>query len=418
MDDHYENIDIGIAKEIEETNSLSCSGEYIEVANFHRKISTNEYATIDIVGQKHLNSTDTNEIQISAEKNLKNQTSIKKMRKEFCFLILAALFFSIFIILCFAFTAYNYNRLESLSLQLKTLDKRDSNQFKESSLRISDVLQAQFEIFQNMEQFNISFFTERNQVEYYFNKLILSTNTSNYVNRILDIIGLHESYPVSSCRYIPFFHPFKQSGYYWVKNQHGITIQVYCILEPSCIYYRGCNTGWTRIAKLSKVQNGAQCFPGLKNYPTNTSSCVTESDSATCSSTFISSFNIPYSRIHGRVRAYGVGTPDGFRSSSLTINDNYVDGISLTVGNTTNRQHITTLVPTNGSCTLRNKPTFVSYKCDRLQENRAQRGPDEKYFFCTYRLLGKQILSSPSFIAVALAIPAIYRLTVPFIRLI
>ncbi len=56
--------------------------------------------------------------------------------------------------------------------------------------------------------------------------------------------------------------------------------------------------------------------------------------------------------------------------------------------------------------------------CDRLQENRAQRGPDEKYFFCTYRLLGKQILSSPSFIAVALAIPAIYRLTVPFVRLI
>ena len=53
--------------------------------------------------------------------------------------------------------------------------------------------------------------------------------------------------------------------------------------------------------------------------------------------------------------------------------------------------------------------------CDRLQENRAQRSPDEKFFFCTYRLLGKQILSSPSFIAVALAIPAIYRLTVPFV---
>ncbi len=41
-----------------------------------------------------------------------------------------------------------------------------------------------------------------------------------------------------------------------------------------------------------------------------------------------------------------------------------------------------------------------------------------KNFFCTYRLLGKQILSSPSFIAVALAIPAIYCLTVPFVRLI
>ena len=56
--------------------------------------------------------------------------------------------------------------------------------------------------------------------------------------------------------------------------------------------------------------------------------------------------------------------------------------------------------------------------CDRLQENRAQRGPDEKNFFCTYTLLGKPILSSPSFIAVALAIPAIYHLTVLFVRLI
>ncbi len=44
--------------------------------------------------------------------------------------------------------------------------------------------------------------------------------------------------------------------------------------------------------------------------------------------------------------------------------------------------------------------------------------PPKKFFFCTYTLLGKQILSSPSFIAVALAIPAIYRLTVPFVRLI
>ncbi len=56
--------------------------------------------------------------------------------------------------------------------------------------------------------------------------------------------------------------------------------------------------------------------------------------------------------------------------------------------------------------------------CDRLQEIQAQRGPGENFFFCTYTLLGKQILSSPSFIAVALAIPAIYHLTVPFVRLI
>ncbi len=39
--------------------------------------------------------------------------------------------------------------------------------------------------------------------------------------------------------------------------------------------------------------------------------------------------------------------------------------------------------------------------CDRLQENREQRGTLRKKFFCTYRVVGVQILSSPSFIVVA-----------------
>ncbi len=39
--------------------------------------------------------------------------------------------------------------------------------------------------------------------------------------------------------------------------------------------------------------------------------------------------------------------------------------------------------------------------CDHLQENQAQRGTLRKNFFCTYRVVGVQILSSPSFIVVA-----------------
>ncbi len=44
---------------------------------------------------------------------------------------------------------------------------------------------------------------------------------------------------------------------------------------------------------------------------------------------------------------------------------------------------------------------YWTYICDRLQENRAQRGTLRKIFFCTYRVVGVQILSSPSFIVVA-----------------
>ncbi len=39
--------------------------------------------------------------------------------------------------------------------------------------------------------------------------------------------------------------------------------------------------------------------------------------------------------------------------------------------------------------------------CDPLQENQAQRGTLRKKFFCTYRVVSVQILSSPSFIVVA-----------------
>ncbi len=43
--------------------------------------------------------------------------------------------------------------------------------------------------------------------------------------------------------------------------------------------------------------------------------------------------------------------------------------------------------------------------------------PFEKIFCCTYRVVGVQILSSPSFIVVASVVPTIIDLTVPFRRL-
>ena len=47
-----------------------------------------------------------------------------------------------------------------------------------------------------------------------------------------------------------------------------------------------------------------------------------------------------YQRVCGRARGYQKGTPDGFRSGS--VNDIYVDGLSITHGSP--RQHIWTYV--------------------------------------------------------------------------
>ena len=188
-------------------------------------------------------------------------------------------------------------------------------------------------------------------------------NISNLINNTIAKTGLYEAYPTSSCRIIATHNPSIQSGYYWVQTGNGRSIRVYCELRK----YLGLGTlGWIRIAKLTKNRSSAECFSGLKQSALNRSSCVAQSDSATCSHTLFSSFNIPFSRIYCTIRAYGIGSPDGFSSTLQGINENYVDGISFTYGRPPNRQHIYTLVaspgPSSRYCYLINRPNFVSQK--------------------------------------------------------
>ncbi len=64
-----------------------------------------------------------------------------------------------------------------------------------------------------------------------------------------------------------------------------------------------------------------------------------------CKSTFYPT-NILYSNIYGRILGYARGTPDAFANSVIdgytSIEEAYVDGVSLTHGNPGSRQHIWT----------------------------------------------------------------------------
>ena len=80
--------------------------------------------------------------------------------------------------------------------------------------------------------------------------------------------------------------------------------------------------------------------------------------------------NIRYSHICGTVESSYIGRPDGFtgssRSPSTSINDNYVDGISLTYGDIPNRNHIWTFVADQGAIDCSHaKPQYVTnhYSC-------------------------------------------------------
>ena len=75
--------------------------------------------------------------------------------------------------------------------------------------------------------------------------------------------------------------------------------------------------------------------------------CVRITEDPGCSHIVFPVMNIAFSHICGTVEAFWFGTPDGFtgsdRSSSTTVYD-YVDGISLTYGNTSNKIHIWTFI--------------------------------------------------------------------------
>ena len=131
------------------------------------------------------------------------------------------------------------------------------------------------------------------------------------------------------------------SGYYWARAFSGSAVRVYCDMTRSCGNITG---GWTRVAELNMTDSSHQCPCDLTlrtESDSNIRACVTAS-TAGCVSIPI---DIPYSysRVCGRVIAYQVGATNAFHhpgSSSDTIDDIYVDGVSLTHGNP--RQHIWT----------------------------------------------------------------------------
>ena len=343
-------------KNTDEKENPSSAAVYTELSQFHHQDAAATYTTIELIGRNLNDAGSKNEKiipDIVENEPLKKKKSERRSRVlascTVIFSLILAVGFSIFCFLA-------YNQIKILKAQVDFLKDKELLLSEDViKLNSSALLSTGERVFIN-ETLN----RHLSHLDGIYH------NVSEHINMIIEVVGLYEDYPAASCRTIIFLHPSFQSGYYWVQSGNGQSIHVYCkqsILYYSFPYYIFI-PGWMRIAKLTKNRNGAECFNGLKQSALNRSSCVAQSDSANCSHTLFSSFNIPYSRVYGIVRAYGVGTPDGFISISQGINDNYVDGISFTYGMPPNRQYIYSFAATSGSCYL-NKPNFVSsdYNC-------------------------------------------------------
>ena len=150
-------------------------------------------------------------------------------------------------------------------------------------------------------------------------------------------------------------HPSFKSGYYWVTSSNGSTIRVYCDMTKSCNNFTG---GLTRVAVLNGETRPSICTGDFTIY--ENTQCVRRSEQAGCSHIIFPLMNMSYSHICGTVESSWFGHPDGFigHRTSTTLNENYVDGISLTYGKETSRTHIWTFIADHRSCP-NNIPDYV-----------------------------------------------------------
>ena len=101
-----------------------------------------------------------------------------------------------------------------------------------------------------------------------------------------------------------------------------------------------------RVASINMTDSSSTCPSGLKSLTSPRRLCAKNTDGAGCSSVVFPLKGIEYSQVCGKVVGYQDKSPDAFHrfiSGQNTIDSNYVDGISITHGQSP-RNHIWTLV--------------------------------------------------------------------------
>ena len=103
---------------------------------------------------------------------------------------------------------------------------------------------------------------------------------------------------------------------------------------------------WKLVAALDMADPLQRCPPSLNKIASPRASCAKKTFEGGCDSVPISTFGASYQTVCGRFRGYQIGSPDAFLNYARlgkTVEDPYVDGISITYGPSGRRQHVFTL---------------------------------------------------------------------------
>ena len=159
---------------------------------------------------------------------------------------------------------------------------------------------------------------------------------------LLRLPGSTPSHPAASCREIKELSPTAPSGYYWLRGTGDSSVHMYCDMSRSC---GGITGGWMQVTKINMTNSSHTCPAGLKLLTTPKRLCAMNIDGGGCSSATFNLHGIRYTHTCGKIIGYQQGSTDAFwpyyNNRSRTIDDNYVEGISLTHGRNP-RKHIWT----------------------------------------------------------------------------
>ena len=149
--------------------------------------------------------------------------------------------------------------------------------------------------------------------------------------------------------------------------------------------------GWTRVANIVMNDPSQQCPDGFRLVTRTTAPLRTcgRPGPAGCVSTTFPVHGIEYSHVCGRIRGYQENTPEAFflnRGYPRSIDDSYVNGVSLTHGNLS-RQHIWTFAAARDETGSNSK-----YLCPCTRPSSTYRGTIPPYvgndYFCETAVRG------------------------------
>ena len=146
-------------------------------------------------------------------------------------------------------------------------------------------------------------------------------------------LGYSPSHPAHSCKEIYDTNSDSPSGYYWLESSSEKVTRVYCDMERTC---GGIGGGWMKVINTDVSKISDTCPTGLRTLTSPRRLCTKMTDEKGCSSAKLDVHGVKYSQVCGKIIGYQYESTDAFapyhNNRALTIDDAYVDGISLTHG--------------------------------------------------------------------------------------